>query len=82
MSIGRLVIISDGSWYKIELLEIVKTITVGHTVIFNAVPWNSFYSLNHVFFSPISMNLKFYEVELVSATSYSYIYLQQYFSCY
>lgn len=42
MSVGRLVIISDGSWYKIELLEIVKTIRVGHNVIFNAIPWNSF----------------------------------------
>lgn len=41
-SVGRLVIISAGSWYKIELFEIVKTIRVGHNVIFNAIPWNSF----------------------------------------
>lgn len=33
MSVGRLVINSDGSWYKIELLEIVKTIMVRHNVI-------------------------------------------------
>lgn len=82
MSVGRLVIISDGSWYKIELLEIVKTIMVRHSVIFNAVPWNNFYSLNHGSFPPVYMNLKFYRVELFSTTFYSYIYLGQHFLCY
>lgn len=82
MPVGRLVIVLDGSWYDIEQLEVEKTILVRQNVIFTAVPWNSFYALKPCVFSPIYINLKFYEVELFSAAFYSYIYLGQHFPRY